>query len=60
LVGFLFARVDQLPILSGLQGHLAEEGVFAFEISSDYLPEEEDLGDEIGFGFEVVEMMERG
>ena len=59
LIGFFFTGVDQLPILSRLQGHLAEKGVFALELSPHDLSEEEDFGDEIGFGFEVVELMER-
>ena len=57
LVCFLFTGVDQFPILSGLQCHLAEKSVLAFELSADDLSEEEDFGDEIGFCFKVVDVV---
>jgi hypothetical protein len=57
LVAFLLARVDQLPILAGLEGHFAEQGLVAFELSANDLSEEEDLGDEVGLGSEVFETL---
>lgn len=55
LISFFLAGVDEFPILSSFESHFAEQCVFAFEFSSDDLPEKEDLRDEVSFGLEVVD-----
>ena len=58
-MGFFHTRVDKFPILTSLHCHLAEQSILTLKLSSNDLSKKEDFRDEIGFGFKVIEMMER-
>jgi hypothetical protein len=58
LVALFLAGVDQLPVLTRLEHHLAQQRFFTIELSADDLSEEVDFWDEICFGFEVLEFFE--
>lgn len=55
LKNFLFSRIDEFPILTSLQCHLAKQGVIALELSSYDLPEKINLGYQVRLHLQVVE-----
>lgn len=54
MVALFLAGVDELPILTRLEYHFAEQRFFTVKLSADDLSEEVNFWDEICFGLEVL------